>query len=214
MFAIPAFFSKDLTQCLENDLRHKGLACYDGVIEENVLQSLWQEAHELFEADEFDAAEIKAFGSGKRVAQIRGDWVYWLPDSPQTQVQNQIAASFAILQQHLNRTCFLGIDHVNLHYACYPIGSFYKKHIDQPKGKSDRIVTVILYLNPNWQKGDGGELKVYPSQAGEEVQIIEPLWGRLVFFLSDVFAHEVLLCQKPRLSLTGWLRKRGLVGVF
>lgn len=204
------FFITDISKQLEIDLLETGFAYYDGTIHNQTLQELQQEVISLHKNQEFKEAQIKGFGLEQRVPEIRGDWIFWLPDEPQTPLQNKIAVGFSAIKQHLNSSLFLGIDHINLHYARYPIGAFYKKHLDQPLGKSDRILTIVLYLNSTWQKGDGGELKIYFPNSEKEPLLIEPLWGRIVFFLSDVFTHEVLPCQKPRTSLTGWFRKRPL----
>ena len=44
----------------------------------------------------------------------------------------------------------------------YPAtGARYRRHVDNPDGtKSSRKLTVICYLNPEWQPGHGGELQV------------------------------------------------------
>jgi SM-20-related protein len=64
------------------------------------------------------------------------------------------------------------------------------------------MITLILYLNDNWQPGDGGELKIYKEN--EEI-LVEPIGGRCIIFKSAALEHEVLLTNKSRLSLTGWL---------
>ena len=38
---------------------------------------------------------------------------------------------------------------------------------------------------------------------------VQPMAGRLVLFRSAQLFHEVLPAQRERLSLTGWLRRRG-----
>jgi hypothetical protein len=51
-------------------------------------------------------------------------------------------------------------------------GSKYPRHVDNVSpptgGGSDyRKLTAILYLNPNWKEGDGGELRLYLKDRGE-----------------------------------------------
>eukprot|EP00959_Pyramimonas_sp_CCMP1952_P472388 9499953-Pyramimonas_sp.AAC.1 len=41
-----------------------------------------------------------------------------------------------------------------------PQGARYIRHCDNPNANG-RILTVIYYMNPEWQKGDGGELRIY-----------------------------------------------------
>ena len=56
-----------------------------------------------------------------------------------------------------------------------------------------RRMTAILYLNPTWREGDGGQLRVFgPGTSEEIVATIPPLSNRLLIFWSDARApHEV-----------------------
>jgi len=63
----------------------------------------------------------------------------------------------------------------------------------------------LIYLNKNWQKGDGGELVIYKD---EQEIIIEPLGKRLLLIKSDTIEHEVLTTNIQRYSLTGWLLRQ------
>ena len=62
---------------------------------------------------------------------------------------------------------------------------------------------MIMYLNEGWQKTDGGELCIHHA---ESMQQIAPENGTTVFFKSSELMHEVLLTNKPRMSITGWLK--------
>ncbi|NBV87043.1 MAG: 2OG-Fe(II) oxygenase [Verrucomicrobia bacterium] len=65
-------------------------------------------------------------------------------------------------------------------------------------------------LNPNWQPGDGGELKLWTT-AGQKTGafvLIEPKMGTLVCLLSEDFWHEVVPASKTRMSITGWFQER------
>jgi SM-20-related protein len=66
---------------------------------------------------------------------------------------------------------------------------------------------VILYLNEDWRRDDGGLLRFWPEENAEALDIV-PVGGTLVTFLSDRFWHEVLPARRERLSLTGWFRRR------
>lgn len=53
--------------------------------------------------------------------------------------------------------------------ATYGPGSYYVSHKDMYSGGSagfenTRLLTLICYLNPGWQPGDGGELRLFASQ--------------------------------------------------
>jgi SM-20-related protein len=62
---------------------------------------------------------------------------------------------------------------------------------------------MIMYLNTNWQKVDGGELCIYQEKVQQR---ISPENGKLVFFKSNELLHEVLKTNVPRMSITGWLK--------
>lgn len=51
-------------------------------------------------------------------------------------------------------------------------------HYDNPGPPNKRALTCLLYLNPDWKKGDGGEVCLTPFLQKEEV--IAPLLDRLV----------------------------------
>jgi SM-20-related protein len=106
----------------------------------------------------------------------------------------------AALNHNLNYTDINGYE---FHYAMYETGSCYKKHLDQFRNNSSRKYSLIFYLNEDWQENDGGELCIYD---GGDVQKILPVTGKSVFFRSDELPHEVLVANRPRLSITGWLK--------
>lgn len=63
--------------------------------------------------------------------------------------------------------------------------------------------SMIMYLNENWEKNDGGELCIHYQNS---IQNISPTNGKTVFFQSNELEHEVLITNKPRMSITGWLK--------
>lgn len=76
-------------------------------------------------------------------------------------------------------------------------GSKYPLHIDNPvgNGMDVRKLTAILYLNPGWVEGMGGEIRLFVNDEKEEgVKIVDlsPVGGRLLLFWSDEIPHEVL----------------------
>jgi SM-20-related protein len=141
--------------------------------------------------------------------EIRGDQVMWFQSGEESPEQNLYLAKLEGLRMALNRRFFLGLFEFEGHFAIYPEGAFYKAHLDRHAGTSDRIVTIILYLNPDWSPGDGGELKLWTC-AGEksgDFQLIEPRMGTVVCFMAGDFWHEVLPACKTRMSITGWFRQ-------
>lgn len=135
--------------------------------------------------------------------EIRGDYIRWI--DPQTaDVETRVYLSrLQDLIQYLRQSLFISIQDAELHYTVYPPGTFYKRHLDQFRHDDHRKLSVICYLNPNWKKEEGGQLKLYLDDGKEEA--ILPQAGRLVCFRSDMLEHEVLPATRPRLSITGWL---------
>ena len=104
---------------------------------------------------------------------------------------------------YLNHTCYTSLHEVELHFAVYPPGAYYKRHIDQFRTDSRRKFSVICYLNETWSQQDAGELILYLP---DETLTIHPAGGRLVFFESGKIEHEVMPTRKERLSITGWMK--------
>jgi SM-20-related protein len=63
---------------------------------------------------------------------------------------------------------------------------------------------MIMYLNEDWKEADGGELCIHHA---DHEQNIAPQNRKSVFFKSRELQHEVLRTNKPRMSVTGWLKK-------
>ncbi len=104
----------------------------------------------------------------------------------------------------------MGILNKEFHYAIYPKGTFYKKHIDTFQNDDRRKLSVVCYLNhAGWLPKNGGELVLYLTQHGKAFKkVIYPLPGRIVIFESQIIEHEVKPVKKERLSITGWLKTR------
>jgi len=83
-------------------------------------------------------------------------------------------------------------------------GGCFPWHYDNPGPPSNRAVTAILYLNPQWRDGDGGELVLQPFCAG--AARVAPRHNRLAIFYSDRTLHRVMpSTASTRYALTVWL---------
>ena len=96
---------------------------------------------------------------------------------------------------------------MELHYVRYPVGGYYRRHVDEDLDANPRALTraisFICYLNdPGWCAADGGELRSYPP--GEPPSDVLPESGTLVVFDSARVEHEVQPTGKERLALVGW----------
>jgi SM-20-related protein len=150
-------------------------------------------------------------GVGRGVAEvrseIRGDQILWIDEALAGPALQNTLDKLETLRLAVNRHLFLGLFDVELHFALYPPGAGYHRHLDRFQDDDRRTLTVILYLNDNWTPDDGGLLRFWPDTSETALEI-KPEGGTLVTFLSDRFWHEVLPAHKTRLSLTGWFRRR------
>lgn len=138
---------------------------------------------------------------------IRGDRIQWI-EPGQAQACDQYLALMDSLREAMNRGLFLGLEDFESHFALYPPGAFYLKHVDRFRDDDRRMVSAVLYLNDDdWLPGHGGQLRMYLDE-GVERDVV-PIGGCLVVFLSGDIPHEVLPATRNRLSLTGWFRRRG-----
>lgn len=193
-----------------NAMDRDGWAAITGCLDKGDSLRLRRECEEACENGDFRRAGVGRGGNLEIREDIRRDQVMWLQPGEFTVEQEIYLAWLETLRLALNRRFFLGLFEFEGHFAIYPEGAFYKPHLDRHAGTNDRIVTTILYLNPAWQPGDGGELKLWTTvgeKAGAFV-LIEPRMGTLVCFLAGDFWHEVLPAKKTRMSITGWFRQR------
>lgn len=182
------------------------LAENDYVVVDDFLQEeLYRIIMEFFSnaecEDRLKKAGIGSSGEFQIKSSVRGDFIYWLEEKRDQELQGFFDLKNELIEK-LRRFCFLSLSGSEFHIAKYPKGSHYNRHLDQFNERSNRQITVLIYLNENWKKGDGGELVIYKE--GEKI-MVEPIAKRLLLFKSDVIEHEVLKTNVPRYSLTGWL---------
>jgi SM-20-related protein len=110
------------------------------------------------------------------------------------------------LKQFLNHRLLLGLFSFESHFAHYAPGDFYKRHLDAFNGNTNRVLSLVVYLNPSWSSVDGGELVLYRNDHDHDHEGIRvtPANGTVVAFLSEDFPHEVLPAQRDRFSIAGW----------
>ncbi len=199
---------EDILDHISQEIYSNSYVVVDNFADQAFRKELLKEQTDLLNQGQFKKAAVGK-GDQKQVrSEIRSDEVLWMDPTALSPLQAIFWEKIEELKQVLNRRCFLGLKSFEGHFARYPIGSFYKRHLDQFHAVPHRIVTVILYLNESWTEADGGQLRMYfPQEDGSErVEDVLPLGGRLVVFLSEEIPHEVLPTKKERISITGWLR--------
>ena len=139
---------------------------------------------------------------------IRGDEILWLDKATATSGEAAFLERIGQFVQYINQTCYLGLREYEFHYALYPTGTFYERHLDRFRSDSGWKLSVVCYLNADWQETNGGQLALYlPEADGSERRVtVTPVGGRLVCFDSGQLEHEVLPAIRERMSLRGWLK--------
>ena len=186
-------------------LAARGFFIEDGFLSDSEVRSLLDCAARRRERGGFVAAAIGAGSDLRVMPAVRGDATCWL-DQPLLEAERLLLGRLEELRLELNESLYLGLFDLELHYACYPPGARYARHVDQPQGRTQRRVSVIMYLNPGWGEADGGALRLHEGDGGW--QDVLPVGGRLVCFKTERREHEVLGAGRERLSLSGWFRTR------
>ncbi|MBL0234939.1 MAG: 2OG-Fe(II) oxygenase [Chitinophagaceae bacterium] len=189
-------------ESLINSFLENNVGVSDHFLTPVLLRQLKVNLEKLYASD-----QMKRAGTGNTGAErgklFRTDQIHWLDRKHEDEFEN---AFFDLMDEfiiHLNRTCYTGINGYEFHYTLYPIGSSYKRHLDQFQNNDSRKFSMIMYLNNGWKTEDGGELRIFQENYSLD---ISPTNGKIVFFKSSDLEHEVLKTNKARLSITGWLK--------
>ncbi|NRB38887.1 MAG: 2OG-Fe(II) oxygenase [Pseudomonadales bacterium] len=193
-----------------SDLYQQGYSIQKHSLSETLAQGLYQHISNL------DDSRLKKAGIGRNADHqqqddIRRDKILWIEG--ENEIERQWLNWLEDLKQCLNRQLFLGLFSLESHFAIYRPGDFYKKHLDVFQGKSNRKLSVVTYLNPDWPEDAGGELVLFdkpenhmPWQDSHELCKVVPQMATTVIFLSEDFPHEVLPAQQRRYSIASWFR--------
>ena len=171
-------------------------------------RALRLEVRALVEGARFASAGIGGRGARVLAPTVRLDRVCWFDRDDETAERPGMAVTYFLervgaLVAHLNRTCFLALQRVECHAACYDAGAFYAAHTDTIRGDARRVISYCYYLNDAWTPAAGGELRLHGAPDID----VAPVLDRIVLFRSDAQLHEVLPTTERRLSLTGWLSR-------
>ncbi|WP_435938543.1 2OG-Fe(II) oxygenase [Moraxella bovoculi] len=184
-----------LTDAKLDDFIATGTMVLDGVFAMDDLTALQNESGFI----EYRQAHLT---HGERESAIRGDSIRWIDES--CPVGSAYLGAIDELGRYFNATLYAGIRSSEAHYACYPSGFGYKWHSDNPKGRDERVISAVFYLNDNWTADNGGAITVV-DKTGETIQLL-PQLNRLVVFDSNLL-HQVEITNRTRFSIATWLRR-------
>ncbi len=185
------------------DIANKGYSINPAALPLPLAEALL-ELHCSIDENSFNEAGVGRGENFRRNDFVRTDKIHWI--NKKSDAGNEWLEWTDELRLFLNRHLFLGLFSFESHFAKYQPGSFYKRHQDAFKGEANRILSVVVYLNSGWTKGDGGELVLYHDTSDHVGTQVVPLMGTVVVFLSEEFPHEVLPALRDRYSIAGWFR--------
>ena len=197
----------------------EGWYSFSNLLEAELLQGLWSE----LEGGAVWGLERGDVGSGQ-ISARRSDEVTYLTGR-EDGLMNQAPQLATLVQWSLERWgqwLRKALPEVSIHppgramLARYPAPSAgYAAHMDNPGGEKDngRVLTLVIYLNPEDQPCLGGEIAVWsPGQRTSDSPIHEspPQGGNAVLFDSSTAAHRVnpLGEGPPRWALTLWFNEK------
>ncbi|WP_432264615.1 2OG-Fe(II) oxygenase [Autumnicola musiva] len=204
------FKENPLYEQIISDLLEKQYAVIDSFFDLAEVEILRKSLLQKYKEDNFKKAAIGNRINEVVLKSVRGDAILWLNEAEAGAAECIFFDKINALVDYLNKTCFLGILTKEFHYALYPEGTFYKRHLDTFQNDGRRKLSLVCYLNQeDWQPENGGELVIYKEKgAAETSESFFPFPGRLIIFESQVLEHEVKPVKKERLSITGWLKTR------
>ena len=206
LFESIPFSENPLYENIITDLTSKQFSIIDNFFTSEEVLALRQSLLQKYKEDAFKKSAIGNRTNEVIKKAVRGDIILWINENNINASEQLFFNKINDLKDYLNRTCFLGINQKEFHYAIYPEGTFYKRHLDTFQNDDRRKLSFVCYLNEeDWKPENGGELVLY-LEKGEEV--VYPFPGKVVIFESQILEHEVKPVNTQRLSITGWLKTR------
>ncbi|MCX5513016.1 2OG-Fe(II) oxygenase [Kaistia algarum] len=187
-------------------LASDGYAVADNLIGAALAGRLLARLAKLQSEGALATAGVGREGGRQVVHAIRQAAIHWL--NGEDAAERDLLALAETIRVAINRQLFLGLFHFECHFIAYPVGGFYKRHLDALAGTRNRVVSFVTYLDPDWLPEHGGALRLWNSPEDVEPPALEivPRAGRVVLMLSEHIPHEVLPAHRPRHAIAGWWR--------
>jgi SM-20-related protein len=197
------------TAALVEDLAESGWGRVQDFLDAAACTRLRRRLRYRLRRGSFSAATVGRAAARARIESIRGDRLCWLQADSGNAAERDWFERLDRLAETFNHELYAGIRRWEGHFAVYPPGAFYRRHIDRFRDDDARVISTVLYLNPRWRPEYGGQFRLFVPDPdhGETSVDIQPEQGTLVCFLSDRIPHEVLETTRDRLSIVGWFRR-------
>ncbi|KAM9965619.1 hypothetical protein ACTFIR_005790 [Dictyostelium discoideum] len=216
-----------------NQLEKKGYLIIDNFLNDlNKINLIYDESYNQFKENKLIEAGMNKGTDKWKDKSIRGDYIQWIHRDSNSRIQDKdLSSTIPNINYLLDKLDLIKNEFDNVipnfnsiktqtQLAVYLNGGRYIKHRDSFYSSESltisRRITMIYYVNKDWKKGDGGELRLYTNNPNntnqkelkqtEEFIDIEPTADRLLIFLSPFLEHEVLQCNfEPRIAITTWI---------
>lgn len=129
-------------------LAEEDFVAIDDFISDEMFRSILAFFYAAEGDDKLKRAGIGTGGELQVKDSVRGDFIYWLD----RQKDAGLTPFFDLMDElieKLKRYCYLSLTDSEFHIAKYPTGSHYNRHLDQFQERSNRQITVLIYLNEN-----------------------------------------------------------------
>ncbi len=194
---------------IADDIYQQGFSVQEYALPESLANGLWEYNRAMSEK-QFQQAGIGRKDAFQENDFVRRDEICWIDGTSEAGADWLHWTSE--MKTFLNRRLLLGLYSFESHFAMYQEGAFYKRHLDAFKGQANRVLSLVTYLNRDWQETDGGQLVMYMNENDTTGIKVLPRFGTVVVFLSEEFPHEVLPASRCRNSIAGWFRVNGTIG--
>lgn len=237
--SLSPFFGENLGLDLVAQLESRGWAHAANALDPELVADLRAEAQALGRTGSLKTARI---GRGEALAKdtaYRRTQISWLDGS--SPAQRAFLDGAEALRLQINRALYAGLFEFEAHFAAYPEGGFYKRHLDAftapvktstpaavlgRKAERSRVVSLVAYLNEDWRTDLGGQLALWEQtpldshgrpdlavlDAMAPAAVLEPEGGSLVLMMSEQIPHEVRPSRAPRYAIAGWWRVNASLG--
>jgi SM-20-related protein len=188
-----------------DELGKFGYSVCKNMIPPNVITMLIHELEKREQSGDIKTALVGRGESRKTDGAQRDVLSSWL--GKESEGEQYFLAFAEKIRLSINRNLLLGLFEFESQFLHYPIGGFYKRHIDALKGNRNRIVSMVAYLNQNWIPEDGGTLAIWNDEQSINPMIeVLPSAGTVVLMLSEDIPHEARSALRERRAIAGWFR--------
>jgi SM-20-related protein len=188
-----------------NNLTLQAWSISHHIFSETLLLALQVEANAHEDAKSLSSTHVRNLSNN--AVSPRGDTTLWLDDPRCGNAASQFLQALDSLRLILNEHLMLGLTSVEAHFASYAAGASYSRHRDGFHDNDMRVLSLVCYLNQDWPKNAGGELRLHLPLG---INDIIPERGTVVIFLSDEIEHEVLPATQSRYSIAAWFNQQQL----